>query len=609
MDLPLSTGKSPSPVSFVVPVRNGERWIRDVLDAIIRQQDGRTMEIVVVDDRSQDRTPEILQALAAPGLRVIGGPGRGAAAAVNAGILAARFPIICQVDQDVVLEAGWLTRLVAALDDPRVAAAQGRYVTDRGADVASRVMGFDLEQRYDALRSGRTSHVCTGNAVYRAEALRNVGLFDERLGYGYDNDMSYRLLQAGYGLVYCGEARSVHRWREGLRGYWVQQYGFGYGRLDIVAKHPGRMAGDSVSPPQMMLHPIVMAIASIALVAAATMAVSGGPARPLLPVAAFLLAGLAIERAIAGVRAAWRFGSATPLLFPVFHLLRDAAWVAAMATWTARRLLGRRSTPSDSMISRPVHGSGSDQPFPRLGRLSRVPTRTLGLIPAHNEAATIAGVVADVRASHPGLELLVIDDGSTDDTPDVIEELRIRWIRLPERMGVGSAMRAGLRYAARQGYDAAVRLDGDGQHRASDIHLMLAPLREGRADVVLGSRYTSSDADTAIGIRVVQRLLSFCLRSLTGRVVTDPTSGFCALGPRAVRLLAEHHPTGYPEPELRLLLDRAGMRVVEVPVQARSRQGGRTSLTPFRLTAAGARVLLAMIIVPFRSGVGRTDRD
>ena len=108
---------------------------------------------------------------------------------------------------------------------------------------------------------------------------------------------------------------------------------------------------------------------------------------------------------------------------------------------------------------------------------------------------------------------------------------------------------------------------------------------------------------------MAQRVLSLCLSALTGRIVTDATSGFCALGPRAVTLIAEHHPTGYPEPELRLFLERNGLRVVEVPIEARSRQGGRTSLTPFRITAAGARFLLAMIIVPFRSGVGRLERD
>jgi glycosyltransferase involved in cell wall biosynthesis len=592
----------PPGVSFVVPVRNGERWIRDVIGAIARQRDGRPFEIVVVDDRSEDRTPHILAEIADDiPLRVIRGRGNGAASAVNVGILAARFPIVCQVDQDVVIHDGWMTRLLSVLDDPDVAAAQGCYVTDRTARVAARVMGFDLEQRYAALHDGRTTHVCTGNSAYRTDALRRVGLFDEQLGYGYDNDMSYRLEQAGYRLAFCREATSTHRWRESLWGYCVQQYGFGYGRLDLVSKHRTRLSGDSVSPAQMMVHPIVMAVAVLAVIASMLFALTGGPAVEAVMFATLLLGVLAIERAFAGVSAALRFRHATPLLFPGFHLLRDLAWTCAIATWTTRRAVGRQSKPSDSMTVRRPKGPAYTTRC--------TPTRVLGLIPAHNEAATLASVIEEIRASDSTLDLLVIDDGSTDDTPEVIEQLGVRWLRLPERMGVGSAMRAGLRYAARQGYDTAIRLDGDGQHRATDIHRVLAPLRAGRADVVLGSRYTESGADTSMTVRLLQRVLSLCLKMLTGRVVTDPTSGFCALGPRAVRLLAEHHPTGYPEPELRLFLSRNGLRVEEVPVHARSRQGGRTSLTPFRITAAGARILLAMIIVPLRTGVGRLERD
>jgi glycosyltransferase involved in cell wall biosynthesis len=611
-------------VSFVVPVRNGERWIRDVIGAIARQRDGRPFEIVVVDDRSEDRTPHILAELADDlPLRVIRGRGAGAAAAVNVGILAARFPIICQVDQDVVIHGGWMTRLVSALDDPGVAAAQGCYVTDRTTSLAAQVMGFDLEQRYAALRDGRTTHVCTGNSAYLADALLRVGLFDEQLGYGYDNDMSYRLEQAGYRLVFCRDATSTHRWRESLWGYCVQQYGFGYGRLDLVAKHRTRLGGDSVSPAQMMGHPVVMSVALLALIASMLLALAGGPAVQATMFAALLIGALAIERVFAGVSAARRFRHATPLLFPGFHLLRDVAWTCAIGAWTTRRAFGRASKPSDSMTVRgvdagpkgPAETCGAGLP-PRQSAGAEAPaysciapTRILGLIPAHNEAATLASVIEEIRASDPTLDLLVIDDGSSDDTPEVIEELGVRWLRLPERMGVGSAMRAGLRYAARQGYDTAIRLDGDGQHRATDIHRVLAPLRAGRADVVLGSRYVSPGADTSTTVRLLQRVLSVCLRMLTGRIVTDPTSGFCALGPRAVRLLAEHHPTGYPEPELRLFLSRNGLRVEEVPVLARSRQGGRTSLTLFRITAAGARILLAMIIVPLRTGVARLERD
>ena len=109
--------------------------------------------------------------------------------------------------------------------------------------------------------------------------------------------------------------------------------------------------------------------------------------------------------------------------------------------------------------------------------------------------------------------------------------------------------------------------------------------------------------------RVFKRTLAACLSKLTGRRVTDPTSGFCALGPRAVRLLADHHPTGYPEPELHLFVSRHELRVVEVPIRSRERLGGRTSLTRWRMVQAAARVALAMVIVPLRNRLGDIDGD
>jgi glycosyltransferase involved in cell wall biosynthesis len=178
-------------------------------------------------------------------------------------------------------------------------------------------------------------------------------------------------------------------------------------------------------------------------------------------------------------------------------------------------------------------------------------------------------------------------------------------------MGIGSAMRAGLGYARRLRYDAVVRLDGDGQHRADDIARLVEPLTTSRADVVLGSRFHRSlnPAPKSRAGHTIRTMLAACLTRMTGAPVTDPTTGFCAFGPRALRVLSEHHPTGYPEPELRLFLKRNGLVVVEVPVRERPRHSGRTSLTPARLTVAGARVLLAMLIVPFRSIDTGRDRD
>jgi len=222
----------------------------------------------------------------------------------------------------------------------------------------------------------------------------------------------------------------------------------------------------------------------------------------------------------------------------------------------------------------------------------------LVLIPAHNEAASLPSVVNELRATVPDAALLVVDDGSTDDTWRLAEAMGVRWLRLHERVGVGGAVRAGLRYAERLGYHMVVRVDGDGQHHPDAIGSLLAPITDGRADVALGSRYASPEA---LGAGLARRGLARVLSLLTRRLVTDPTSGFCAFGPKAVALLSEHHPTGYAEAELLLFLSCNRLRVTEVPVGARDRVAGSTTLTPARRVTAVARIALAMLVVPLRA--------
>jgi cellulose synthase/poly-beta-1,6-N-acetylglucosamine synthase-like glycosyltransferase len=319
----------------------------------------KPFEIIVIDDASRDDSSSILHHLAEVlQFRLIAGEGRGAAAAINVGVRAARFPLIAQVDQDVVLKPGWVNALTAEFDDSAVGAAQGCYVSDPRATWCARAMSLDLTQRYDAIEGGNTDHVCTGNSIYRAEALRRIGLFDEAMGYGYDNDASYRLRAAGYRLRLSRSAESVHRWRDGLAGYLVQQYGFGYGRIDLVAKHPSRFAGDTVSPAPMMLHPPAMSLGLGFLTLAALAAVAGSSWwQPLAAFGASLIAALFVERLVAGIHAARRFDDPIALVFPLLHLARDAAWVAAIAVWLARFAAGRPGRPSHSMRPRPESGS------------------------------------------------------------------------------------------------------------------------------------------------------------------------------------------------------------------------------------------------------------
>jgi GT2 family glycosyltransferase len=337
-------------VSFIVPVHNGERWLDEVLTSILEQRDGRPFEVIVVDDGSTDRSPDVLTPWVDRGdIRLLRSTSRGVAAALNLGIREAHHPIVCLVDQDVVLRPGWLAALLAEFRSLHVGAVQGYYLTDRQAPLLARVMGLDIEQRYDRIGAGPTNHVCTGNSAYRLVALGEAGLFDEGFGYGLDNDMSYRLAGAGYELRFCPAATSVHRWRETLGSYLGQQYGVGYGRLDVVGRHPHRLMGDAVSPPIMMAHAPLMLGACAAGLVSLVLSVLGLPWRIAAWCCTATVAALALERLVAGVGAAIRHRDAAALLFAPVHLLRDLAWAAAMVVWSWRRLARQARRPAHSM--------------------------------------------------------------------------------------------------------------------------------------------------------------------------------------------------------------------------------------------------------------------
>jgi glycosyltransferase involved in cell wall biosynthesis len=589
-------------VSFVMPVLNGGRTLRHAIDAILAERDGRPFELIAVDDGSSDGSLRRLEQLQARGqLTLLRGTGLGAAAAINVGILAACHPIVCQIDQDVVLQPGWLPEVLAAFSDPDVAAAQGHYFTKHGAGFWARATGRDLEYRYSRIVGDHVDHVCTGNTAYRASALRQAGLLDEQLGYGYDNDLSYRLTAMGYRLAFRRRATSIHLWREGFGGYMRQQFGVGYGRLDVVARHPVRVTGDDVSNALMMAHGPVMLAALGSLATCAVLAAAGLPSRVPGMTAVLLIAFLTVERICAGAVAWRRTGDPAALGFAAAHLARDVSWAYAIALWLLRRLLRRVALPSHSM--RRADDERRDPQHverPHKGEL-------LVVVPAFNEAASLSRVIDDVARVVPREDILVVNDGSTDDTERLLPTLGVRWLSLSQRLGVGGAVRAGIRYAHRHGYRHAVRVDGDGQHRACDIPRLLAVVSSNRADAAIGSRFLRR---RRMGVRgITQAMLAACLTVVSGRRVTDPTSGFWLFGPRALRLLSGHHPAGYAEPELVLFLRRNKMQLVEVPIRTRPRRAGRTSLTAPRAAVAFARTLLAIVIVPLRQLAEGSARD
>jgi hypothetical protein len=355
----------------------------------------------------------------------------------------------------------------------------------------------------------------------------------------------------------------------------------------------------------MMAHGPVMLVAWVAIVAAVLAAAAGWSWLLFATAAAALMLTLFLERSYAGV-SAWRHsGDRAALGFGVAHLLRDTAWAAAIVVWLTRRMTHTVSQPRHSMARTGAARCATDESLPHNSRL-------LALIPAFNEAANLSRVVRELRLRSPELTILIVNDGSTDGTADLLPTLEVDWLTLPQRVGVGGAVRAGLRYAARERYDYVVRVDGDGQHRACDVGRLLGPVVQGRLDASIGSRYVGRPSRLRRLLsprRLSQAALAACLTVWTGRRFTDPTSGFWLFGPRAIRLLGQHHPAGYAEPELVLFLCRNGLRVGEVPIRMRPRLAGRTSLTPARAALAFAGTLFALVMVPIRDIVDGKGHD
>jgi glycosyltransferase involved in cell wall biosynthesis len=229
----------------------------------------------------------------------------------------------------------------------------------------------------------------------------------------------------------------------------------------------------------------------------------------------------------------------------------------------------------------------------------------LFIVPAYNEQDNLSGVVGDLRRHYPGAHIAVVNDGSTDDTANVARSLGVHLLDLPCNIGIGGSVQTGLLFAARHGYDLAVQFDGDGQHRADQVEMLLASLAAGY-DVAIGSRFLSpSTYRPPLGRRAGIATLRWVNTLVLRRTITDSTSGFRAYGPAAIAFLAEEYPHDYPEPESVVTLCRNGFRVIEVPVSMRHRQGGRSSITAMRSIYYMLKVVLAIAVGATRRTVGR----
>jgi hypothetical protein len=231
--------------------------------------------------------------------------------------------------------------------------------------------------------------------------------------------------------------------------------------------------------------------------------------------------------------------------------------------------------------------------------------RHLAIVPAHNEAGAISATVEEIHSFAPDFDVLVVDDGSTDITAARAEAAGAKVVRLPFNLGIGGAVQTGYLYAQEHGYEVAVQIDGDGQHDPRYIHDLLSCLHaNANLDMVTGSRFLApegaghrSSAPRRVGITIFAWLVSM----ITGRRVTDPTSGLRMTRRVGIELFARDYPHDYPEVEAILMMHAHRLNSCEIPVVMRPRTSGVSAISSTQPVYYMIKVLLAVFVGLFRS--------
>jgi glycosyltransferase involved in cell wall biosynthesis len=235
--------------------------------------------------------------------------------------------------------------------------------------------------------------------------------------------------------------------------------------------------------------------------------------------------------------------------------------------------------------------------------------RVLVLIPAHNEAQTIADVLSAIRSAAPDFDRLVVNDGSTDATGAIVDQVGETQLRLPCNLGYGRALQTGLRYAIARDYEIVAFIDADGQHTPTDVPRLIKFLDDKRADVVIGSRFCGGRPYTGpLSRRWAQNLLSHLTGALTGRRIFDTTSGLKALrAPAYTQLVSGTFQDFHLESLVRLSL--LGFNVVEMPIEVKERSHGQSMYSALDFVEYPMKTLLLTLVAAVDAVLARRNDD
>jgi hypothetical protein len=224
-------------------------------------------------------------------------------------------------------------------------------------------------------------------------------------------------------------------------------------------------------------------------------------------------------------------------------------------------------------------------------------TKDAVIIPAFNEEGAIGDLLDELKQHCPDLDVIVINDGSTDCTALIVRSKGVTVLDLPCNLGVGGAVQTGFKYAYDRGYRYVIRIDGDGQHPPAEIPKLINAMMEGTADLIIGSRFAGQRSYVSTFIRFLGiKMLALFLSRICRSRVTDPTSGFWIVNRKLLYYFAHDYPTEYPEPEAIALLRRHGFSFREEPVKFRPRTVGLSSIGAWGTVYYMMKVGLALVV-------------
>ena len=226
-------------------------------------------------------------------------------------------------------------------------------------------------------------------------------------------------------------------------------------------------------------------------------------------------------------------------------------------------------------------------------------SKILLIIPTHNEEASIKKTIESIK----NYDYVIINDGSTDQTEQILIDNNYNFISLCFNLGIGGAVQTGYKYAFENGYDIAVQFDADGQHDANSIKNLIQPIIDGKADFVIGSRFiqkNSTNFKSSFLRRVGIRLISNVIFLFSKTRIYDTTSGFRAAKQKVIAYFAKNYPKEYPEPVSDYELIKLGYKVAEVPVKMHERTAGKSSIHSWKSAYYVINVLLSIFAIKLR---------